>query len=204
MHRRSIRCSVFDVRCSVFWFSLFLLTPSVFGQSQTNALPNLLPPLAPIPPTFWDQHHIAIVVGALILIVLIATGVWKILKPGPPSVMPPAYVAGAVLAKCIGRPEEGKVLSEISRALRRYVGAVLGFPAGELTTGEFRHELECSEKITPPLKNDIFDFLRVCDERKFSPTVSAPALNAAGRAQQFIAVIEEEIRKQETASATNK
>ena len=188
----------------MFLFSLFLLAQNVSGQSQTNALPNLLPPLAPIPPTFWDQHSIAIVVGASILIALIAAGVWKTLKPGPQSVMPPAYVAGAVLAKCIGRPEDGKVLSEVSQALRHYVGAVLGFPAGELTTGEFRQELERSEKITPQLKNDIFDFLRACDERKFSPTVSAPALNAAGRALQFIAVIEEEIRKQEAAGATNK
>jgi hypothetical protein len=189
----------------MFLFFLFLLTtPGVFGQSQTNALPNLLPPLAPMPPSFRERYEIAIVAGVVILIALIAAGIWKILKPGPQPVMPPVAVAREALAKYAGRPEDGKVLSEVSQALRRYVGAVSGSSAGELTTEEFRHELARSEKIGAQLKNDISDFLRTCDERKFSSTPSTAPLNAVNRALEFISLIEEDIRKRDDAHVNNK
>lgn len=201
---QSVRCSMFDVRCSMFLFSIFFLaTSSVFGQSATNALPRLLPPRAPLPPTFWEQHGMAVIVGSSIFLGLASVVVWQILKSRPQRVLPPVIVAGEALAKCGARPEDGKVLSEVSQALRRYVCATLLFPPCELTTAEFCRELEHSEKIAPELKRAISDFLRACDERRFSPAASPASLNAAGRALQFIAVIEEEARRPENASATN-
>lgn len=181
----------------------FLAIPSVFGQSTTNALPKLLPPRGPMPPTLWEQHGTAVLAGGLIFLVLAAVVVWQILKPRPHRVLPPAFIAREALAKCLGRPEDGKVLSQVSQTLRRYVGAVLGFPPGEFTTAEFCRELERSENISPQLRPAIADFLRACDERKFSPAVSSAPFDAAGRALEFIALIEEDACGPEKVSATN-
>jgi 1-acyl-sn-glycerol-3-phosphate acyltransferase len=182
----------------------FLATPGVFGQSATNALPKLLPPYGQMPPTFWGQHEMAAVAGSFILLALATAVVWRILKPRPRPVLPPAIIAGEALAKCGARSEDGKVLSEVSQTLRCYVGAVFEFPPGELTTAEFCRQLERSEKIAPQLTRAISDFLRACDERKFSPAISSAPLNAAGRALQFVAVIEEEVRRREDACAAKK
>jgi hypothetical protein len=192
-----------SIRRSMFLYSLLLLaTPAVFAQSQTNALPNLLPPLAPMQPTFWEQHGIAVFIGGLILAALAAVGIWRILNPSPQPVLPPFIVASKALGKCRARPEDGKVLSEISQVLCRYISAVFNFSPGELTTAELCRELGRNEKLTPQLTRDISDFLRACDERKFSPAVSPEPLNAAGRALQFIVVIDEEARRQNEARAT--
>ena len=105
--------------------------------------------------------------------------------------MPPAIVAREALTRFRDRPEDGNVLSEVSQVLRRYMSATLHFAPGELTTAEFCSELERSQKITPELKRGISEFLRACDDRKFSPAVLAPPLNAAERALQMITEKEE-------------
>ena len=198
LRRQSIRRSTFDVRCSMFLpFLLLFATPPAFGQSQTNALPTLLPPYGKIAPTFWEQHGAAILVGSFIFLALAATVVWLILKPGLRPVLPPAIIARKSLEKCRARPEDGTVLTEVSQTLRRYVGAVFEFPPGEFTTAEFCAELERSEKVAPQLTSTISDFLRVCDERKFSPAASSVPLNAANRALEFVALTEQETHRQE-------
>ena len=198
-----IRCSTFDVRCSMFLFSFFLSALGVFGQSGTNALPTLSPPYGQIPPTFWEQHGTAVLAGGIILLTLAAAVVWRILNPGPQPVLPPAIVARKALEKCCARPEDGSVLSEVSQTLRHYVGAVLEFPVGEFTTAEFCLELQRSERIAPQLTGAISNFLRTCDERKFSPAASSAPLNAAARALEFLGLIEGDGHRQD-ACATKK
>lgn len=159
-----------------------------------------------MPPTFWERHGTAVIAGGFLLLVLGGVVVWSILKRGPQPVLPPEIVAREALAKCLGRPEDGKVLSEISQVLRHYFGAVSEFPPGELTTTEFCRQLESREKIAPQLTRVISEFLRECDERKFSPAISsglggagAPPyqkINAAERALEFIALTEKETRRQ--------
>jgi hypothetical protein len=159
-------------------------------MDATNALPKLVPPYGSMPPTFWEQHGTVVLAGSFVFLALAAGVVWRILKPKPQPVLPPVTVAREVLAKCRARPEDKKVLSEVSQAFRRYLGAVLELPAGEPTTAEICGELERSAKLTPELTGDISNFLRACDERKFSPAdISAP-LNAADRALEFIVAIE--------------
>jgi hypothetical protein len=158
-------------------------------------------------PTFWERHGITVLTGGFILLALAGAVLWRILKPGPQPVLPPEIVAREALIKCRVRPESGSVLSEVSRVLCRYIGAVLEFPPGELTTSEFCGRLERSEKIAPQLTRDISDFLRACDERKFSPALSsnlggagAPPcqkINAADRALEFLALTEKEIHLQD-------
>jgi hypothetical protein len=188
----------------MFFSSLFLLAvPSVFAQSKTNALPTLSPPYGQIPPTFWEQHGTAVLAGGFILLALAAAVVWRILNPGPQPVLPPAIVARKALEKCRARPEDGIVLSEVSQTLRHYVGAVFKFPPGEFTTAEFCRQLERSEKVAPQLTGAISDFLRTCDERKFSPAASSAPINAAVRALDFVGLTEDEAHRQD-AYATKK
>jgi hypothetical protein len=130
-----------------------------------------------------------------------AVVIWQILKLRPERILPPAIVAREALAKCRVLPEDGKVLSQVSQTLRRYVGAVLQFPQGEFTTAEFCRELEHNERITPQLKRAIADFLLACDERKFSPAVLSGPLDAAGRALEFVDCIEKESCRQDGACA---
>jgi hypothetical protein len=159
-------------------------------MDATNAMPQLLPPYGQMPPTFWEQHEAVVAAGGFVLLALAAFIVWRILNPRPQPVLPPAIAARAALARCRGRPEDRTVLGEVSQALRRYAGAVFEFPSGEYTTAEFCAELERSAKLTPELTRDISDFLRSCDERKFSPAVSSAPLDAADRANKFIVAIE--------------
>lgn len=193
-----------SIRRSMYLFPLFLVSiQSVSGQSETNALPTLLPPHGQIQPTFWEQHGKAVIAGSFIVLALAASVIWRILKPRPQPILPPAIAAREALAKCRARPEDGNVLSEVSRLLRRYVGAVFEFPRGEFTTAEFCRELECSEKIAPELKHAISDFLRACDERKFSPAISSAPLNAAGRALELLAFTEKETQTQGACASKN-
>ena len=178
-------------------FLLLFATSRVFGQSKTNALPTLSPPYGKMPPTFWEQHGPTVLAGSFIFLGLAATVVWLILKPGLQPDLPPAIIARKALEKCRARPEDGTVLSEVSQTLRRYVGAVFEFPPGEFTTAEFCRELQRSEKVAPQLTSAISDFLRACDERKFSPAGSSAPLNAAVRALEFLALTKNETHRQE-------
>ncbi|MGH8023190.1 MAG: hypothetical protein ACRED1_06395 [Limisphaerales bacterium] len=164
-------------------------------------MPKLLPPRGLIPPTFWEEHSNAVLAGGLLLLALAAAVLWIILRPRPRPVLPPAIVAREILTKCRARPEDGKVLSEVSQALRRYVGLTLEFPPGEFTTSEICGGLERSDQLSPQLKRAICQFLSRCDQRKFSTGVSAGPLDAAGHALEFIALAEDERRCRENARA---
>ncbi len=168
----------------------FLATSPLSGQSETNALPKLLPPYGQMPPTFWEQHGPAIVAGSVVLVLIAGLVLWRMCQRKPPVVVPPAVQAREALARWMGQPEDGNCLSDISQILRRYVVRAFEFPAGEFTTAEFCGELERSEKIGPELAQAISGFLRECDERKFSQAGSLTPLNAANRALELVALAE--------------
>lgn len=180
-----------NVECSMFLLSvLFLGTSRAFGQSGTNALPKLLPPYGPMPPTFWEQHGTDLIIVIVALALLAASVLWRLCRPKPAFVVPPEVQAREALARWAGRPEDGNSLSNISQILRRYFVSVFEFPAGEFTTAEFCRELERNKKIGPELTQAIAGFLRECDERKFSPAGSPASINAASRALELVALAE--------------
>ena len=92
------------------------------------------------------------------------------------------------------------MLSEVSQILRRYVGAMFGFPGGEMTTAEFCSNISRNEKIGIELSGAMASFLRECDVRKFSPANSAIPVNAADRALKIIFQAEQH-REQTNAPA---
>jgi hypothetical protein len=204
--RGIVQRSMFDVRCSMFVFTAILFaTLRLFGQASTNMPPTLSPAYPEIPLTFGErfspttQSGQAIYISIVLLAVLLFFVIWKKLHPPPPPTLPPEMVARAALAKLLRQPEDGKHLSEVSQILRRYVIAAFELPPGEFTTAEFSAALAGTEKIGAELAQTISNFLRECDERKFSPSNPDMPVNAANRALQIINLAEQQRQKSEGA-----
>ena len=186
-----------NVQCSMF---LLLLSVASVRAQSTNDLPVLAPPYGELPPSFWAQHETAIIVGgfALLAVVFLFLRVW--LRPETPVIVPPEILARRTLEKLQAQPEDGKVLSEISQALRRYLAAAFNLPGGEMTTAEFCATLAADKKMDAELMQTISNFLRECDARKFSPASFVAPLNAAGRALELVSAAE--VRRSRSAPAS--
>ena len=154
--------------------------------ADTNALPALIPAYGEIPPTFWEQNGTVVIIDVIVFLAVAVAVAWEIFRPKPAPVLPPEKTAREALAKLQNQPEDGKLLSEVSQILRRYVGDVFGFPGGEMTTAEFCGAISRHEKIGTELSGAIASFLRECDVRKFSPANSATPVNAVHRALELV------------------
>lgn len=169
----------------VLWLAVMLVQRAA-AQSATGPLPPLAPPAPPLPPTFWELHGTAVLASGFALLGVAAMVLWFVFQPRPPVVTPPEVVARAALTQLRGRPEDGQVLSEISRVLRLYLLSVLDLPVRELTTAEFTAALEGPGKMGAELAQTIITFFRECDQRKFSSAVTAAPMNAADRALTLV------------------
>ena len=184
-------------------FHLIAAMLSVTARAaDTNALPALIPAYGEIPPTFWEQNGTIVIIDVVVFLAVAAAVVWKIFRPKPAPVLTPEKIARAALAKLQNQPEDGKLLSEVSQIVRRYVGAVFGFPGGEMTTAEFCAAISRHEKIGTELSGAIAGFLRECDVRKFSPANSATPINAVQRALEIVARVENETHRQDACATT--
>ncbi len=159
------------------------------GYSQiTNDIPPLRPPHAEIPPTFWEQHTVSIGMVGFAVLALIGIAIWFATRPKPPVIVPPEVQARNELELLRDLPESGAVLSQVSQAVRRYFGAAFALPPGELTTAEFCRAIAGNDQIGSDLSATTGDFLRRCDERKFSAD-SPP--QAPGAAEYALKLVEE-------------
>jgi hypothetical protein len=71
--------------------------------------------------------------------------------------------------------------------LRRYFAAAFQLPPEEMTTTEFCAAITANTCIGPELSVPLVEFLRACDERKFSPTPKAsPTGSAVEKALKFV------------------
>ena len=186
-----------DVGCWTFLFFIFSIL-SLAAQTSTDSLPALAPPLPELPPTFWEQHGTVLVMIALLVLVAVTILVVVLLRPKRALVVPPEQVARRALTELASRTEDGAVLSQVSQILRRYFVAVFALPPGEYTTAEFARTLSARQEIGPELAASTTDFLRACDERKFSaipqsgpPSAAARALELVGRAEARHAEIQQ-------------
>ena len=158
-----------------------------FAQGSGNALPPLAPAFPEMTPSFWELHQTAILIGVAVLLALVSVILWLALRTKPQPVPPPELVASRALDKLEHQPEDGMVLSEVSRILRRYVLAAFALPGGELTTAEFYTVLAQTRAINLDLGESISRFLRDCDELKFAPVKSGEPFNAVARARELVA-----------------
>src|SRR6266567_6489006 len=169
-----------------------------------DAIARLRPPRGEIPPTFWEQYGLWVMVAACLLLCLVGAAVWFFNRPGQPIPLAVEAQARQALRGLPQQPEDGAVLSGVSQILKRYVAAAFGLPAGELTTSEFCRALAGHEPVGPELSAAFADFLRHCDERKFAPAGPLPALNAVAQAFGLVELAEArraQLRQAATAQA---
>lgn len=186
------RISAF-LRPSDFGLRIWLFTlgaPSSFAAA-TNApsledIPPLRPPHAELPPSFWEQHGFWVIAFGALLLALVGVAARFLLRPRPPLSVPPEMQARQALEPLRRQPEDGRLLSRVSQVLRHYVTAAFHLPPEELTTAEFCRAITSHAPIGPELSGALSDFLRQCDQLKFSPPAPAPPLSAVVQALQLI------------------
>lgn len=161
-----------------------------FSALAAEEIPPLAPPLPEIAPTFWEQYqmHVLLGVGAGLLLLAALLRLALRRKPAPP--VPPEERVRTELQALRGQAGTGEVLSRVSQSLRRYLVAAFALPSEELTTAEFCGKLNEHPAIGPELAAALNQFLRECDERKFSPVPPAAPLPAAARALELVELAE--------------
>jgi hypothetical protein len=174
---------------------LWLLAALSSFAAATNApgpddIPPLCPPHAEIPPTFWEQHSLWIILCEVLVLVLVCVAAWFLLRSRPPLIVPPEVQARQALEPLRQQPEDGLLISRVSQVLHRYVTGAFDLPPGELTTAEFCRAMASHAPIGPELSAALSDFLRQCDQRKFSPPAPAPPLSAVPQALKLIELAE--------------
>jgi hypothetical protein len=127
-----------------------------------------------------------VVILGVLSLALVGAVAWLLTRPKPPVVVPPEVQARQALELLRQQPEDGALLSCISQILRRYVIAAFELPPGELTTTEFCRAIAGHGQIGSELSTALSEFLRQCDQRKFSPSAPAPPLGAAAQALKLI------------------
>ena len=163
--------SAFGPRVSGVPF-LFLALPTLLAAA-TNApdalSSSLLPPRGEIPPTFWEQYGAWVGLLSVFVVVAMALVAWWLTRPKPARPIPWAVLARQELELLRRERQDGILLSRISQVLHHYIAAAFGLPSGESTTSEFCRALLACGQIGPELSQEICDFLKQCDLRKFSP-----------------------------------
>ena len=138
------------------------------AQSNDDVVP-LRPALSEIPPTFWEQHGVLIVVLGIILVALIGSAIWWLLQPKPPVPVPIEIQTRNELELLRLPTEDGKTISRVSQVLKHYFAVAFDLSSVEMTTTEFNRAVAGSEKVGSELAASVSEFLRACDEQKFSP-----------------------------------
>jgi hypothetical protein len=177
-------------RAALPGLAALFLSWSAGAQLTTNDLPALAPPAPPIPPTFWERYEVVIITGGFAFLFLGLLVIRNLLRPAAPVVIPPVETASAALKVLAGRPEDGRLLSEVARTLRRYLVAAFALPPDEVTTAEFCAQLASSHRVGGALSEKLSSFLRECDRRKFSPEPAGTTFQAVNQATELIALVE--------------
>jgi hypothetical protein len=169
------------------------------NRPAAREIPPLRPPWGEIPPTFWERHGVWVILSGVLLLGLLAAGVWWLRRSRPAVVVPPETRARQELELLRTQPEDGPVLSRVSQALRRYVVAAFGLPPGEGTTADFCQAISGSGRLGPELTQSLSEFMRRCDEHKFAPPAPRPALGAAVQGLKLIEAAE--VRREQLRQA---
>jgi len=169
--------------------TLFYAASALFAATnpaREDEIFKLSPPRAELPPTFWEQYGSWVVIGACLVFLLVGLALWWVLRPRPFIPVPIEIQTRKELEALRQLKEDGQVLSQVSRVLRRYVACTFALSPDEMTTSEFCQLAARQEKIGTELAANVNDFLRRCDELKFAPTNSPQPIGAAARALELV------------------
>ncbi|MDB6023131.1 MAG: hypothetical protein JWQ04_2988 [Pedosphaera sp.] len=160
------------------------------ARGQGHELPPLEPPHGELLPSFWELHGWQVVLAAVVMIGIVALTVGWLRRPRQVVLEPPGIAARRALESRRNRAEDGQLVAEVSRVLKHYVMTAFHFPPQELTTTEFRKTLQSHPEIKPELAEVTADFLRRCDQWKFSPAPPTPKLGAVAGALELVDKLE--------------
>jgi len=201
--------------CFRIWSRLPVFLIAVFSQitcalSATNEdfddIPEMAPPRGEIPPSFWEQYGLLVTIAGGILLLTALFIIWRLTRPKPPVYVPIELQTRETLLHLRDRPESGALLSQISQTVRHYVAGAFALAPGELTTSEFCQAMKGNEKVGPALSSALGQFLRRCDEQKFSPAIKPP-IGAAAQALTLVDLAEarrEQLRAAELSEQVQK
>jgi len=176
MRRCALQYGTFVVAC------LF----AAAAQAITEAPPKLQPPHDELGPTFWEARGMVVVLGNAAFFVALGLFYLILRRPRMAAMEPPYLVARRALEARRERAEDPQLLMEVSRILRRYAIFIYCLPPDEFTTRELKFELDARPSADARLGAELIDFLKQCDERKFSPTPLSGPLGAVKTALEIL------------------
>jgi hypothetical protein len=162
-------------------------------KASNQEIPPLKPPQGEIAPSAWEENGTAIVTAGLLTLAGLSIVVWLGLRPRPTPAIPPEAQARAQLESLVGKPQTGRLLSDVSRVTRGYLRDAFGLPTGEVTTTEFCAQLGAQERIGASLGSTAERFLKHCDELKFSPFTPPAAFDAAAESLKLVELGEQQL-----------
>ncbi len=169
-----------------------LLAARVQAQDDTNEIPQIKPPHAALPPTYWELHGTIIMMAGVVFLALVGFVIWALTRPRPPVVIPPAVAAREALAALPALASEGERLSRVSQIVRHYVQQAFDLPRVELNTTEFCQVVAAHPALGPELAAALAAFLQDSDRRKFSPAPApANAVDAVNAVTRALGLIEQ-------------
>jgi len=156
------------------------------ATGKPDPIPPLKPPKPVIAPTYWEEHSALIVPAALAGVGLVAGALWLTFRKRPTPAEAPAHKALRELDELATAPQEGRMLSRVSRTVRDYLTAAFDMPREETTTTEFVERVRHLPALGEGIAAKVPEFLRACDERKFSAQPPPGEFNAVARARELI------------------
>jgi len=165
-----VRSQKLEVRRWILGLWLLVLPCFAATNSTLQEEPLVLQPPAPeIMPTMWEQYGVFVIVLGIVFVTLVALGLWLLLRPKPPVVVPIEIQTRNELELLRLPTEDGKTVSRVSQVLKHYFAVAFELLPGEMTTAEFSRAVAGSDKVGSILAASVGDFLQQCDEQKFSP-----------------------------------
>jgi hypothetical protein len=174
------------------------------NSELADQIPQLKPPHGEIPPGFWEQYGVWVIVAAMIFVYLVTWGIWLLMRKRKPMNTPPEVEASESLAAIRGQPEDGETLAEISRIVKIYFVRAFNLPRHEHTTAEIAILVRESQQIGPGLGQNLGAYLTELDRRKFATGTQISGRPALEQAEELIQASEDrrkELRAQEQAAA---
>jgi len=190
-----------NIRAARRLFWLTSLAALNANAQTTNEFPELIPPYAELPPTFWQQHGPVLLISIFAGLIAIGLVAWFILHPKQVPIPPPAVQARRALEALRTQPETGESLSAVSQVLRRYFVMAFGNEPIELTTFELEKLASLEQRISEDLRNSLVGFLKRCDDLKFC---RSPEVVESKAVVQAVALLErlEDCRTDRARTAT--
>jgi len=164
------------------WLAAAITASALSLNKQPRRLPELLPELGPIEPSFWEQHGALLVAALVAAAAVLGVLVWKLRQPKPVTPPDPLDTARQMLRALVGRPEDSSLAAQTSQALRQFIRAALEMGEVERTAAEFEAILQRHPRLEPDLARALADFLRECEPRAFAPVPPSPSAGLVERA----------------------